>query len=497
MLLNLFILDKPLISKIMKRIIVFLVLIYCAYTASAVSVLNVGRHEKGFVENDKNRTENNNFRKHLPENLVLPKLRSESAVKLRYDSLVNWELDDTGKNFIYDYKYTFKFNNSGKVNEYYYYSWDLNESSWICLEFQAYTHDVDGNVIQTISYYYNDSLQVLLPDFKKDYTYNNGQKLSYTLSYWSEIDKSWGKTWKDDFSYDANGKNTGYVEYKWNNTSSVWQNYWKQLNTYDSNGKEINSIEYFWDKNSSNWYEYSKTETTYDIYGNLSLEIDYDWNDSLRMVVPVYRNYYYTDNLKYSIIDYESVWNLKTSEWDMDWKGEYSFDTKWNPTLEMYYSYDADDRSFYNYSRYEYLYDASYNLADVYKSPFSTPYPDFGEKVVSLPLENKIFSYNDETKIFDLTKKGLYYYSNFNVNNNFNPDIRKVRVFPNPVSNQLIVTVPGNSTQFDLFDIQGRKILSETLNSSGIIYMSDLSKGIYFYKVYVDGVPETGKLIKE
>lgn len=480
----------------MKRFIVFFVLIMFAVTALPAVRVNTVKHEKELLSNDKNHVRGNHIVKHGANKIDLPEIRSASAVKLRYDSLVCWDVD-VANNLIYDYKDIFKFNNNGNVYEYYYYLWDKTESDWVCWEYQIYTYDTKGNVIQTLSYEYDDSLQVLLPDFKKEYTYNNKQKVSYTLSYWSENLKTWEKTWKDDYTYDTNGKNTVILEYKWNTSSSSWQYNWKQQNTFDSNGNQTNLIEYYWNSYNSNWYEYSKTETTYDAYGNLAIEIDYDWNDSLQTVVPTYKDFYNTDNFGYTITDYEYVWNLKTSDWDLDWKGEYFFDNKWNPTKEEYYWLDSYTKSFYNYSRYEYSYNMSYNLTDICKSPFFTPYPDFNEKVVNIPTEYKKFYINNDTKNLDQTRKALYYYSEFNVSSTDKPDIDKVRVFPNPVSNQLIISVPGNSTQFDLYDLQGRKIMSETLNGSGIVNMNDLTKGIYLYKIYVDGIPETGKLIKE
>src|SRR5699024_8646514 len=74
-----------------------------------------------------------------------------------------------------------------------------------------------------------------------------------------------------------------------------------------------------------------------------------------------------------------------------------------------------------------------------------------------------------------------------------------VKLYPNPMSNQLYIEGLSESTELAIYDISGQKLLNQEVNTSTeSIDVSNLSAGIYLYAFKRDGKSlKTGKLIKE
>ena len=72
-------------------------------------------------------------------------------------------------------------------------------------------------------------------------------------------------------------------------------------------------------------------------------------------------------------------------------------------------------------------------------------------------------------------------------------------IFPNPFSNE--ITIKGNSgnslIQFQMYDINGKRLFNSQVLANTIIDLAGLSSGIYFYSLQHRSSYNTGKLIKE
>lgn len=73
------------------------------------------------------------------------------------------------------------------------------------------------------------------------------------------------------------------------------------------------------------------------------------------------------------------------------------------------------------------------------------------------------------------------------------------RVYPNPVSESVSFSFPSYYFQisFELFDLQGRKLIAKTIGSDEKVNMEGFRSGMYLYKLNVDGKVQSGKLVKE
>lgn len=72
-------------------------------------------------------------------------------------------------------------------------------------------------------------------------------------------------------------------------------------------------------------------------------------------------------------------------------------------------------------------------------------------------------------------------------------------LFPNPFTNELIITVEGNNViELNIYDTTGRKIFKKGFRTSTAINTEHFAKGFYIYELSnIKGILKTGKLIKD
>jgi hypothetical protein len=82
---------------------------------------------------------------------------------------------------------------------------------------------------------------------------------------------------------------------------------------------------------------------------------------------------------------------------------------------------------------------------------------------------------------------------------NFPETTRQVIVYPNPGRDEIWIKAIENNLRFDLFDINGNKILSQPIEKEHNINTSHLQKGVYTYRILnqKSETIETGKWIKD
>ncbi len=70
-------------------------------------------------------------------------------------------------------------------------------------------------------------------------------------------------------------------------------------------------------------------------------------------------------------------------------------------------------------------------------------------------------------------------------------------VYPNPASEYIIINFPVSyqKAMFELFDVNGREVLSKSVNKDERVNVSQLKGGLYVYRFEVDSRMFVGKLL--
>ncbi|MFW6227658.1 MAG: T9SS type A sorting domain-containing protein [Bacteroidota bacterium] len=75
-----------------------------------------------------------------------------------------------------------------------------------------------------------------------------------------------------------------------------------------------------------------------------------------------------------------------------------------------------------------------------------------------------------------------------------------VQIFPNPASEYLQLDYPGkrfSDMQFELYDMQGRPVISKLVSSNEKISLHGIAKGMYIYRLMLDKTQQQGKILKQ
>ncbi len=73
----------------------------------------------------------------------------------------------------------------------------------------------------------------------------------------------------------------------------------------------------------------------------------------------------------------------------------------------------------------------------------------------------------------------------------------QVSIYPNPVKDVLNIDIKNNNGEVKIFDLTGRVVKTSSVNKSGSVDVSKLSKGLYIVEITMNGSKVTKKIIKE
>ncbi len=107
--------------------------------------------------------------------------------------------------------------------------------------------------------------------------------------------------------------------------------------------------------------------------------------------------------------------------------------------------------------------------------------------------------YSDDLGEYALWSTEIFYYSILNSSIENISHENKLSIYPNPCTDLLNIDLNTNNTslEINIYDIQGRMMISKEISKKSSISLIDLSKGIYIYEVIDCNDVFTGKIIKE
>ena len=436
------------------------------------------------------------------------------------------------------------------------YDWDANTGNWILDDKEEFAYDSNGDITQYFKSHGDNGTDWYFDD-KAEYTYNsNGNLLTAFIYEWGY--KRWINDYKYEYTYDINGNRTQSIFYFGRNNTD-WRPSTKTENIYNSENKITETYSSNWHDSASSLVLDEKSERTYNSKGNLTLTTGYSWEKDLNNWKLSYKYSYDYDENENLILRLAPLLNENTNEWENNLKTEYTYDSlgnelsdiiyKWNSTDNIWeiqsqyeYTYDSEgyliqkntgriyritdngieygnqfdnyiydsngnlieyqrsskfpNDSTYTYStRLTYNYDLSYKLSDLF-----LPYSYLRtEDINNKPLEYIYYYWDNTNNNWINREKKIYYYSEENILNVKNTEPIKIKLYPNPVLNELKFNIANESklTTFELFDTQGRKIISKKINKNEKLNLERLTSGIYTYYLIVGNKNQKGKLIKK
>jgi hypothetical protein len=106
------------------------------------------------------------------------------------------------------------------------------------------------------------------------------------------------------------------------------------------------------------------------------------------------------------------------------------------------------------------------------------------------------FEWDFSNSTWVLLNKTTYIYSEQIVINTEDNKLEGVSFYPNPVESSLSIRNQKGAGIFELFNVQGQKIIHQEVVGDAQVDLSQQMPGFYFYKMTIGGKSATGKLVK-
>lgn len=449
----------------------------------------------GFKQDDNKVWQNHLFQKNkrLSQN---SSFKSSQAIKQRLDSIIFRNWDETTSQWIAYAKDEFTYDTSTNNTQSIYYSWDETIGRWDATSKDEYTYDADRHMIQYISCHWDETISEWMTNFKYEYAYNaNGNKTQIYEYQWNETTSQWVAAYKNKYTYDTNGNLAQEHGYFWDETNSQWVVSYKHEYSYDANGNMTQEFEYYWDETSSQWVASYKYEFAYDANSNMIQFTGYYWDENANQWVADYKSEY-TYDANGNMMQYiEYIWNENASLWNNNYKVEYFCDSLGNRTQTFNYIWDETTSQWAAAYKYETTYNNSYSISDLI-----LPYP-FHDNINCNHMLTGNESYKWDTLSGDWKPQMevLFYYSEQEVSYISDFDVTEFKIYPNPFSTYVSFNFTGyyDKIILELFDIQGRKVISKEIRNHENVSLEALNTGVYFYTLIINGKKLNGKLIKQ
>lgn len=462
-------------------------------------------------------------------------LKSVQASKQRLDSLIWKKWDEDASQWGLNEKEEYTYNGNGNVIKYVgYYKYD-NGGQWLADERGEFVYDEIGNIIQEIWCDPDGKTDVWYCGSKIEYSYDPNRNMTQKIKFtWNQGTSQWNVSWKNEYIYDPNDNMTQKIHYDWDDIASQWVGDEKEEFTYDANGNMTQKIEYHWDDNISGWapvdykYEYTydaadymtqkivyswyesasqwdiswKVEYIYNANGLMTQEIPYDWDENTSQWIPhsyKYKREYTYDSGGNITQEIHYHWDESISQWVGDEKEEFTYGANGNRMQKIEYDWQESISQWVAHYKEEYDVDNTYSFNDLFLPPPGLTYNSFRTYEFDNMLKS-ISSYeNDYSDNWAHDENILLYYSEQNIIGINDLETAIVGLYPNPVSEYLNFSFKSNSNSaiFELYDVQGQKLISKEISNNEQLNLSQLDSGLYLYNVFIDGHMESGKLIKE
>jgi hypothetical protein len=376
--------------------------------------------------------------------------------------------------------------------------WDVPSSQWIFQSRKKYVYTVNGYMTTCISSIRDETTAFIWVNSDKEETTvnTNGNTTLYKTYDWDVPSSQWVPSMKMEFTFIAADRMSSNSTYMWNTSTSKWDGLAKTEYTYDGSGNLISDIGYTWDDGTSAWVKDNKSEYTYS-NGNVSVEINYNW-DGAQWIKFSKTEFTYNANKKNSL-DITFLWD--GSQWLNSKKSEYTYDTGGNQTLSISYTWDGSQ--WVNSSKIESTYVSGKITVYSYFAWIGNQWFGMLKNEFTYGVShglNYTVTIGSGWVVNQWVKKSRatsWYSAQTSGINNFSE--KTIHVYPNPAKEFIVFDLAdiSGSAIAEIFDIHGKMVLEQRLSDNRQISVSNLSRGLYIYKV-LNGVNNyTGKLIIE
>jgi len=329
-------------------------------------------------------------------------------------------------------------------------------------------------------------------DFREEYQYDDNEVLIRQLSLILSDSDVWVPARKWEYTYDASGKLTTETQYYLDSFRDQWTGLEKREHACDSLHRDTSVFSYNFYPLEDIWALSNREQINYDTAGHIIRRGQSSWRDETQQWNETGKDEYAFDPFGNKILHASFGLNSSTKEWVPNYREEWSYDEKGNLVTETYFTDFMENRLWLMGMKSTYQYDLNIR-SDQVVWPFD--FEEFDMQVFNIITGGKMSVCMAETDtVIDLASIAMYY-SPMEV---LGLQPKKTEIVPwyyNTSTKTLIVDTSIAPTTVQLYDLQGRQVLSRKVTSSTTLSLNELKKGLYLIRINVSGTVQRGKLV--
>ncbi len=377
------------------------------------------------------------------------------------------------------------------------FEWDTTQNDWICnmfmrseydehgyeslmeiaineffLRFLSETiYDSIGNKLQTISYSWDFDQNIYYKSLKNEYAYNedNMQSRWSNLS-WNASDSSWAINWQRNYQYDEQTNLIYRDAYAPSDSADTLMPIWKIDYVNNLDGNPILTYTMNWEPTKNEWVNSNQEHINYDAEQRQNYFGRYSWDTDDNKWIPSYVEINEHDSYGNFLFHSRQNFDKEKNQWVDEFSDEYSYD------LSIEFSNLSYPSAW-----------PSGCLSNLYR--FDNYMHTMLQKTYSEPKNNSL----------EITERLTFYYAPIITTGRLEMPETEFKVFPNPAIDYVQFELENASIPsiIEVYDLQGRKIISKILPANKQIAISHLKTGVYVYKLTQGSEVKQGKIIKK
>ena len=407
----------------------------------------------------------------------------------------NTWVDNGSGEVLGDGRNEYSYNEDGSMAKYLNLRWDEDADDWGNKYREVYNYDEDGNQIGSVSHRWDETNELWTPDDSSFNVYNEAGLLSEYSGYEWKTDR-WVIRYYSSYTYEEHGWVDEHITRMWYEDDQEWKNNNKWVYTWNTVGQMLTKIRYDQEVYEGPWLEDNKNENTYNSENLLLTTSSARWATEQWEI-------YYSDTMDYNASGWlteDRGYALDEGNWRTDDRYTYSYDASGNVIEYINSSWDRNALELAVYEKDLFTYDLSHSMTDIVLPDVDSDWNDnlLMDQFLNIPQSIHVLEWRNND--WEDYEKSTFFYSEKNVEGVGVEEQERamVRIYPNPVSDQLHMDLPegASSATLALYEVTGRQVLRRQVNAGASLSLTTLPAGIYLYSLTVDGKIQSGKLVK-
>jgi hypothetical protein len=393
-----------------------------------------------------------------------------------------------------------------------------NSSGWQNYTTTAYSYDEKGNNIQDVIRKWSLDQEIWEPSKRYERVFNDHGKLTTETYYtWAE-ESQWEGYRKNEVAYNNDQQAILVLEFTWDKENNAWREWFKTENTYEGkllkqlvfskyvedNWQNHSRVEYEYDGNdqktretmfmfqheSETWLKMSRADFSHDASGYLISTVGYSWEEN-NWIEQWKEEYAYNEMGKMTTM----ISSVFSENWEQFAKDEHIWDDHGNLLDFNYYDWDPFDSTWVHEIKSESSYNLQYMLSDLLL-PFTLSV-DYGKYCQNMLTNVQDWEWDEFSNEWEEYTQATFYYSQHEVTNVPSISNAFLMIYPNPATEfiQIDKDELHDDCDVEVYDLQGRKVLSSPVSGEKKLYVGFLDKGIYLVVISQEGKLLTNKIV--